>query len=375
MDLMTPELMAFVDRAAAAERVGDIEEALAYHRGVPMFRRSRHASMLEQLAAVKSDLPPWVYVRWMVYQALRVDDARSETGSLVRCALMDALGSFHTDLMHAAYDEGRDPVRVAARVLGESWACHQLAAHDYGAVEAFLDEFVGGELAEHAPLAQSWVGAPMSGYRIEGRTTACGVAVRDLADDAVADVLDLGAGCLAGAGGTVIGRLVPSGTTPALMFDTAPLPVDEEIAAEVARAGFEDWADVLAEAIDDGRLDPARLLRADYELMSDIPSLDLLAFGTGPADLARVMSQLRKGRDEVGRAAYRILQQASVGALEDDAAAYVGAAALNVHAHADARRRILAPGQQGDWLRWAELVPAPARTRLVAFAEATRNVA
>ncbi len=151
----------------------------------------------------------------------------------------------------------------------------------------------------------------MGGYRVDGRASACALLVRDLEDEHVHEVLDLGAACLAGLGGTVIGRLVPSGTTPALMFDTAPLP------------------------------------------------------------LHRVMTQLREGRDEVGRAAYRILQRASEGALDDDAAAYVGAAALNVHAQEDARRRILSPGQQRHWVRWAGLVPPPARTRLLAFAEAT----
>ena len=86
---MTPELLGFAERAAAAERVGDVEEALAYHRGVPMFRRSRHAAILEQLAAAKGDLTPWVYARWIVYQSTRVEDWTSDTGSLVRFALME----------------------------------------------------------------------------------------------------------------------------------------------------------------------------------------------------------------------------------------------------------------------------------------------
>ena len=52
---MTPELTAFNERATAAECVGDIDEALAYHRGIPMFCRSRHAGLLEQLVAVKAE--------------------------------------------------------------------------------------------------------------------------------------------------------------------------------------------------------------------------------------------------------------------------------------------------------------------------------
>jgi hypothetical protein len=373
---MTPELTAFHDRATAAERVGDVDEALAYHRGIPMFGRSRHGRLLEQLAAVKADLTPWAWARWIAYLAIRGEEPGSWTGRQLRPALLDSVELFHADLIDAAYDEGDDPVRVAARVMGESWAHHQLALHDYGAMATFLDEFVGGELAVHAPLARSWVGMPMGGYRIERRTSPYALVVRDLADDRVTEVLDLGAGCLAGPNAAVIGRLVPSGTTPASMFDTAPLPLDERLAREVARVSSRgDWADVLAVAIEAGRLDPADLLREDYELVSDIPSLDLLTFGTRPTDLARVMDQRRDGRDEVGRAAFRILRQASEGALDDAAAPYVAAAALNVHAREHAQRRVLAPGQRARWLHWAELVPAPGRARLLAFAEAPVDVA
>jgi len=373
---MTAELTAFFERGAAAERVGDVDEALMYHRSIPMFRRSRHGALLEQLAAAKAEVTPWVMVRWIVYQAIRCEERGSYAGRRLRGATRDAVESFHGDLLDAAYAEGGDPVKVVAEVMGESWVCHQLAAHDYGVLAAFLDEFVAGELAEHAELARSWVGAPMGGYRIEGPGSACTVALRDLSDDEPVEVLDLGAACLVGTGDTVIGRLVPTGATPTLMFDIAPLPIDEPTATEVAQCSSRGgWSEALAKAIDDGRLDPASLLREDYELMSDIPSLELLAFGTKPTELARVMAQLREGRDEIGRAAFRILRLASVGLLEDEAAPYVGAASLNVHAHEHAQKRILATGQQAHWLRWAELVPAPARTRLMGFAAASSDAA
>jgi hypothetical protein len=160
------------------------------------------------------------------------------------------------------------------------------------------------------------------------------------------------------------------------MFDTAPLPLSEVLASEVAGSAVHgDWADRLAETIDEERLDPADLFREDYELMSDVPSLELLAFATKPTDLARVMAQLREGRDEVSRAAFRILRSAVDGAVEPDAAPYVAAACLNVQAHEQAHRRILAPGQRQTWLRWAALVPDPARARLLQFAEATADAA
>lgn len=128
-------------------------------------------------------------------------------------------------------------------------------------------------------------------------------------------------------------------------------------------------------AMEAGRLDGGDLLREDYELMTDVLSRGLLESGTRPADLWWVMRQLRDGRDEVGRAAFRILTSASTGALEDTAAPYVAAAVLNVHAYAEARRVILAPGHGEQWSRWAELVPDPARARLRGYADQTAAVA
>ena len=57
------------------------------------------------------------------------------------------------------------------------------------------------------------------------------------------------------------------------------------------------------------------------------------------------MQQLREGRDEVGRAAYRILRDAVHGEFGgDEKAAYVGAAALNVHAFVQAKEDLTSSG-------------------------------
>jgi hypothetical protein len=83
------------------------------------------------------------------------------------------------------------------------------------------------------------------------------------------------------------------------------------------------------------------------------------------------MASLREGRDEVGRAAFRLLRSAADGGLDLDQAPYVAAAALNPHAYAEARRMLSAPRER--WRAWAELVPEPARARLLALP--TRNTA
>ena len=56
-------------------------------------------------------------------------------------------------------------------------------------------------------------------------------------------------------------------------------------------------------------------------------------------------------------------------------APYVAAAVLNPHAYAEAQRKLVAPGQPSEWLRWARLAPEPASTRLRCLAEASVEAA
>lgn len=372
---MTDELESFRLRATEAEREGDFAEAWEYCSGIPMFRRSRHRGLLAQLVATSGELTPWVWARWIVYLALRAEDFGSATAVRLGRARDDAGEALHADLMDTAYDEGGDPVKVVARVMGESWAFHQLAAYEYGVLESFLDELAGEGLLDHADLARHWIGCAMSGYRIEGRGGPGRLVLRDLVDEEAPgeplDVLDLGAAALAGPEGCVIGRLVPSGTTPALMFDMAPVGVDETTARHVARSPGDGWVEALMVGIEVGRLDGGDLLREDYELMTDVLSLGLLEFGTEPTELARVWTQLEQGRDEVGRAAFRVLRDASVGDLDDVAAPYVAAAVLNPHAYDEARRKLRPPGRSEHWRRWADLSTDPARSRLLGLADAS----
>jgi len=147
--------------------------------------------------------------------------------------------------------------------------------------------------------------------------------------------------------------------------------VDERTARKVAAgSGRGEWVTPLEQAIGNGRVGRGVLRRKDRALVTDVPSRSLIEAGTAPADLERTMRQLREGRDEVGRAAYRILRSVADGTFGgDERAPYVAAAVLNAHAHPEARRQLLAPGQRDHWLRWAELAPEPARGRLIEFAE------
>lgn len=373
---MTREHYAFVESSYAAERAGDAATALEYHQGIPMFLRGAHRVILTQLADLADEMTPWLWARWAAYQCTRAEDAGTRSGLVTRTALDYTLAMFYDDALDEVYRTGGDPVRLTARVAGEDWAYHQVCTYELHGFEQFLDTMVTGRLAEECALARSWTGALMGGYRVE--TTAPGrLVVRDLAANRPVELLGLGAQVHADADGWLIGRLVPSGTTPSLMFDTRPLPVDQQTAVEAStgdRRGA--WVTALRSAIDDGRIDRSLLQSEDRELVTDVPSLALLERGTPPAALAHTLDQLRSGRDEIGRAALRVLRDVAQGSFGgDDDAPYVAAAVANVHGYAEARRHLVRPEHRAAWEHWVPLVTEPARGRLVRLVELSAGAA
>ena len=98
-DLMTPEYRHFFSSSQAAERAGDAETALAYHRGIPMFRRSAHVARLAQLAGLTGEMEPWMWARWAAYQCTRAEDPGSDSKKIQRTALDYTLGILHADVL------------------------------------------------------------------------------------------------------------------------------------------------------------------------------------------------------------------------------------------------------------------------------------
>lgn len=370
-DRMTAAHFDLVAQSLAAERSGDAARALELHASVPALNlRSRHNVLLTQLASLGDELPEWVWARWIAYQAVRCEDPGTSTGDLQRLALKYAIETFHDDRLADCHADGGDPVRVLAWVASESWLFHQVLVHELGGLERFVDELATGRLAEHAALARSWVGARLSGYQVGASLPGGRLRVHDAAAGSWLEVLDLGARTHAGQDGWVLGRLVPSGVDDLLMFDTPPIAVAEPVAREVAGAA-RPWT-CLKEALDEGRLVERHFMRTDLELTTDVLGIDLLRIGTAPADLERVTAQLRSGRDEVPRAAFRILRRAAAGGVQQSDASHVAAAVLQPRARSDARRMLVREGQYDVWSRWAALVHEPARGLLLHFAEACR---
>ncbi len=357
-DLMTPDHIRFVDSSFAAERMGDSQTALEYHLGVPMFTKSRHTYTLTQLAALAEEMTPWLWARWAAYQCTRAEDADTESGRITRAALHYAVQMFYDAQMQALFDEGGDPMDILKNVMGESWIYQQVCTYELGGLQEFLDVLADGLLAEKAGWARSWANARMRALRVEPGDPGT-LVVTDLRTRRRLDLLDLGAGTLCETGGFLVGRLVPSGVTPELMFDTTPVVVDEETAKDVAASEKGGWITALTRAIAEGRLALEALESEDRELASDIPSGALIALTEQPADRST------SGRDRVARAAFRLLRDAAEAGVEDDDwAPYVAAAVLNPHAYADAQRKLVPHVQPSGWLRWADLAPEPAAGRL-----------
>lgn len=368
---MTRAHVDLVDQSLAAERSGDAARALELHSSVPALNlRSRHNVLLAQLASLGDELPEWVWARWIAYQAIRCEDPDTETGAMQRLALKYAIETFHEDQLADCHAKGGDPIKVVAWVASESWLFHQLLVHEMGGLERFVDELAAGRLVEHAALARSWSGAWLGGYQVGASLPSGRLRVQDAATDSWVEVLDLGARAVVDHAGWVVGRLVPSGVGDLLMFDTPPMPVPERVARGVA-GSTEPWTSV-KEVLDAGRLAERHFMRTDYELATDVLGLDLLRIGTAPGDLARVTAQLRSGRDEIPRAAFRILRRAADGALQQSEAPHVAAAVLQPGARADARRMLVRAGDYDVWARWAALVHEPAPGLLLDFAEACR---
>lgn len=359
-DAMTREHAQFVASSYAAERSGEAAAALEYHRGVPMFTRSRHVCILEQLAALSEEMTSWMWARWAAYQCTRAEDVEP-LASLTRLALGYTGQTFYGGRFEQVFLDGGDPISVTRSIFGESWVYRQLCAYELGGLEAFLNELATGRLRENSALARRWVGARMNGFQL--RSSGPGrLLVHDLRARRDVELLDLGAGASPRTP-FLLGRVVASGTAPGLMFETAPVCVDEQTAYEAAAdPSASGWLQALASALADKRIDLVDLESEDLELVSDVAQLDLVKEGT-PADAyASTMDSLRRGRDEVGRAAFRILRDVVEGRADvERRAPYVAAAVLIPHAYVEARAKLAGSAR---WADWAERAPEPASGRL-----------
>lgn len=129
---MSADHDSFVASSFAAERAGDAETALEYHRGIPMFSRSSHVALLTQLAGLSEEMTPWLWARWAAYQCTRAEETGTDSQHIVHAALDYTLRMFYADVLADAYAAGADPMSQMAGVLGEDWALHQVCTFELG---------------------------------------------------------------------------------------------------------------------------------------------------------------------------------------------------------------------------------------------------
>ena len=151
---------------------------------------------------------------------------------------------------------GWEPRDFVDQVISADWVCAQLATFDLDGLDAFLAQRAGTALTSAAPGMEPWRAATMGGYRLVG-VQADRLHAIDLLTTRPVRLLNVGAVWCREINTCVIGRLVPTGTEPGLMFESRPLTVDDTTAIQVARAagvGRTTWLNVLAEARSAGRL-------------------------------------------------------------------------------------------------------------------------
>ena len=194
-----------------------------------------------------------MWARWAAYQCTRAEDSDTASGRIQRTAIDYVIRTFDTrDRVEDAYLAGRDPIQLLASLCGESWLFHQLCTFELGGLRAFVDELATERMAREVRLGAGAGRHPEGGYESPA-SVGGSLLVRDLSNDRDLTLLDLGAAAHSDAGGWLMGRVVASGTTPRLMFDTRPIAVDERTAVAVAMSRARgDWVTAVKSALGDG---------------------------------------------------------------------------------------------------------------------------
>lgn len=258
--------------ADAAEVRGDAAAALAIiERSAQLpqaagFWRPWRVRRLQQLTMFGAQLPAWVTSRWVLAQASQsvAVTMRGPASRALRTAV--ELRGGLTDV------PGIDQADRQCVVIDHDWVFRQLHLYEESALSRFCD-LAPADLLAGAGDVQTWAAAPMRGLRLVARTPT-ELRWRDLASAAEVAVPNLGGAVGLGLGETVLGRLVP--VAGGQMLDAAPLPVPEEVAADVAVAP-ECWVAVLRQAAAGDEALRRSFGGHDFELMHDVPRAVWLA--------------------------------------------------------------------------------------------------
>ena len=241
----------WMQRSLDAEARGDAAAALECDEHVLQVVESPRRYELAYLAHLGDDAPGWLICRWILAQAkaslLMSGDPRVQMATVLVLA-----GTYELP------DEDDDwaMLELGTGVAGTDWLVRELLVHTYSGLADFLDERARPELVARAPRIRDWIDEPLRVYRFvdlrDDRLT-----VLEVGSTRTHEVLHLGCALGMERDAMVLGRLVPSGVDPGLMFEWRPLEVDEETALELVDTleadDPDEWVWTLAAAVGAGR--------------------------------------------------------------------------------------------------------------------------
>jgi len=229
--------MALADDAEArGDATGALEVMEAFPEGPdgrPFWRPTRVSNLL-QVDMFGPMLPPWVFSRWICAQALQSLDPESRDRT--QRALAHAV-----DIDDGAEVWSKEDPADAVWLMDHDWAYRQLFLYDLGGLASFVRRTASSALIASADSIHEWARSPMGAFRHLGTTTDTGSWV-DVASDQTIVVPNIGSAVGLAPDDYVIGRIVP--VRDGLMFESAPLPVQERTARLVAERPH-DWCDAL----------------------------------------------------------------------------------------------------------------------------------
>ncbi len=254
----------------AAEARGDaegaleiIEKDLARRRG-PDYWRPERLMRLAQLSMLGCMLPGWATSRWILAQAAQTLDETSRLRTRRAFEIAFATGS--PEAVPA-----RDDFDRRVKTMDRDWVFRQALLYEQGGLDHFVRNVASHDLLVAADRIDDWAHAPMGAYRLV-REEPQTLRWLDVGTGEDVETLNIGAACLLAPGDCVLGRLVSieSGS----MFESAPLPVPEDLALRVADAPA-DWVAAVSTACRTDEGDDLRKLIAinDFRLLTDVPTV------------------------------------------------------------------------------------------------------
>ena len=359
-----------------AEARGDAAAALDVILSRPVERDGRmfwhpdRVRRLGQLTVLGPLLPRWVTSRWILAQAVQVlEPANRSRGRRAVETAVRVRGGPGTL-------RGLDEYDAMAKVADHDWVHRQLFLYDLGGLDHFLRRVAAPDLLAGADRIEEWATAPMGAYRLVEETPR-ELTWRDLVSGGELGTINLGAATMTSPGDCVLGRVVPS--EEGALFESAPLPVPEGAALDVARDPS-GWVDVVERACRDEyplRGDELCITGDfDFAMLTDVPGLTQhylhhVAAGT-PFEAGHRRCDLAALAADFVRAAVR--EEPALGDAEVSPWPSVSAALVEPHV-SEHLLRDLTPGDAEALLQLGARLPRPAADMCLALGELLREAA